>query len=160
MALKKAKLIILMADDDPEDRMLVREAFGGKPVEVLSVEDGVELLEYLYCRGKYKDAARHPRPDLILLDLNMPRMDGKEALAQIKADTSLRSIPAIILTTSQQECDVRKCYEMGANTYIVKPLSYDKLVESMDSVHLYWTNVAKLPAQEARSNCKNGAGIA
>ena len=110
MALKKAKLVILMADDDPEDRMLVREAFGGKPVKVLSVEDGVELLEYL--------------------------------------------------TTSQQECDVRKCYEMGANTYIVKPLSYDKLVESMDSVHLYWTNVAKLPAQEARSNCKNGAGIA
>lgn len=112
------KLIILMGDDDADDRMFVREAFAGKPVEVWSVEDGLELLDYLLCRGKYNGGGdRYLRPALILLDLNMPSMGDKEALVAIQADSSLRSIQAIILTTSHEECEVKKHHVVGANLY-------------------------------------------
>jgi len=155
MHMPKEKLLILMADDDcDEDRMFVREAFKGKPVNVKCVVDGMELLDYLLCRGKYKhDGNRHPRPDLILLDLNMPKMGGKAALAEIQSDSCLRSIPVIILTTSQEECEVHRCYELGAKTYIVKPLSFDKLVEIMHSLHLYWSDVARLPIHAIPPSC-------
>jgi len=148
------RFTILMADDDADDRMFVREAFAGKPVEVKFVGDGLELLDYLRCQGKYKENRNgHPRPDLILLDLNMPRMGGKEALAAIQADPRLRSIPVIILTTSREECDVHQCYALGANTYIVKPLSFDNLVETMNSLHIYWTDVARLPVHAIPPDC-------
>jgi len=154
MPIRKEKIVILMADDDDEDRMFVREAFAGKPVEVQSVVNGLELLDYLLCRGKYKNGgSRYPRPDLIILDLNMPKMGGKAALAEIQSDSCLRSIPVIILTTSEEECEVQKCYELGANTYIVKPLSFDKLVEIMHSLHLYWRDVARLPMHAIPPSC-------
>ena len=154
MPIGKKKIVILIADDDDEDRMFVREAFAGKPVEVKSVVDGMELLDYLLCRGKYKhDGDRHPRPDLILLDLNMPKMGGKEALAEIQSDSCLRTVPVIILTTSQEECEVHRCYELGAKTYIVKPLSFDRLVEIMESLHLYWSDVARLPIHAIPTSC-------
>jgi two-component system response regulator len=119
----------------------------------MSVEDGLELLDYLLCQGKYNDGSRFPRPDLILLDLNMPRMSGKEALAAIQADSCLRSIPVIILTTSREECEVQRCYELGANTYIVKPLSLEKLAEMMQALHLYWSDVARLPVHAMPPSC-------
>jgi CheY-like chemotaxis protein len=154
MPIGKEKIVILMADDDDEDRMFVREAFAGKPVEVKSVVNGLELLDYLLCRGKYKnEGSRYPRPDLILLDLNMPKMGGKEALAEIQSDSCLRSIPVIIITTSREECEVHRCYELGANTYIVKPLSFAKLVEIMHSLHLYWSDVARLPMHPIPPSC-------
>jgi len=153
MAIQKEKLVILLADDDEDDRMFVREAFEGKAVELRSVENGRELLDYLLCRGKYNNGALFPRPDLIILDLNMPTMGGKETLAQIQADSCLRSIPVIILTTSQEACEVQKCYELGANTYIVKPMSFDKLTEIMQSLHLYWANTAQLPAHPIPPSC-------
>ncbi|MFZ0928910.1 MAG: response regulator [Syntrophobacteraceae bacterium] len=150
----KEKLLILMADDDYEDRMFVQEALKGKPVKVKSVVDGMELLDYLLCRGKYKhDGKRRPRPDLILLDLNMPKMGGKEALAEIRSDSFLRSIPVVILTTSREECEVQRCYDLGANTYIVKPLSFQKLVEIMHSLHLYWADLAQLPVHVIPPTC-------
>ena len=147
------RLTVLMADDDEDDRMFVREAFASMPVNVKAVENGLELLDYLLCRGKYRSAHLFPRPDLIILDLNMPKMGGKEALAAIQADSCLRSIRVIVLTTSHEECDIRKCYELGANTYIVKPLSFDKLAEIMRSVHLYWGDVARLPVHEIPASC-------
>ena len=146
-------LTILMADDDPDDQLFIREAFHALPVDIRSVEDGRELLDYLLCKGKYKSVNAFPRPDLILLDLNMPKMSGKEALAEIQADSCLKSIPVIILTTSQQECDVHKCYELGANTYIVKPVSFNKLSEIMQSIHLYWSDVAQLPEHAVPPSC-------
>jgi CheY-like chemotaxis protein len=156
----KRKLTILMADDDEEDRIFVREAFAGKPVDVRFVVNGTELLDYLLCREQYGDVTRHPRPDLILLDLNMPVMGGKEALAEIRAESCLKSIPIVILTTSQEECECHKCYELGANTYIVKPLSFDELVEIMHSLHLYWGDVAKLPIQPIPPSCEENSNRA
>ena len=133
--------------------MLVREAFEGKPVEVKSVVDGQELLDYLLCKGEYRNTALFPRPDLIILDLNMPKMGGKEVLAEIQADSRLRSIPVIILTTSRETCEVQKCCELGANTFIVKPLSFERLVEIMHTLHLYWTDLARLPVHKIPPSC-------
>lgn len=154
MAGTKAKIVILMADDDDEDRMFVRDALEDRPVEVRFVGDGLELLDYLLSRGQYKrDESPYPRPDLILLDLNMPRMGGEEALIQIKSDSRLRAIPIIILTTSQEQCEVRRCYELGANTYLVKPLTFEKLVEMMHTLHLYWSDTAHLPTRLTPECC-------
>ncbi len=153
MARQQRVLTILMADDDADDRLLVEEAFKEMPVEMQFVEDGVELMDYLYCRGKYK-GIQYPRPDLLLLDLNMPRKDGRQALAEIHADSSLRSLPVVILTTSIEECEVNKCYQLGANTYVVKPLSYDRLVEILRSLHLYWTELASRPTCPLPPSCE------
>ena len=153
MGRQKEKIVILMADDDEDDRMFVREAFDGKPVEVKCVVNGAELMDYLLCRGKYRNTDLFPRPDLIILDLNMPKMGGKEALAEIQSDSCLRSIPVIILTTSAEECEVQKCYELGANAYIVKPLSFDNLVEIMHSLHVFWTDIARLPVNGIPPSC-------
>jgi two-component system response regulator len=148
------ELVILMADDDSDDCMFVRDALRGKPVNLQFVENGLELLDYLLCRGSYKGG--YPRPDLILLDLNMPKMGGKEALAIIKADPHLRSVPVVILTTSHEECEVHRCYELGANTYIVKPLTFQRLVETLHQVHLYWTGIAERPAHPIPPSCVEG----
>lgn len=155
----KRKLTILMADDDADDQMMVREAFHGRPVEVETVENGIELLDCLLCRGKFRSVGLFPRPDLILLDLNMPQMNGREAIAAIQADSCLRSIPVVILTTSREECEVQRCYELGANTCIVKPLSFEKLVEAMHSLHLYWAHVARLPAHALPPSCVEAAQV-
>lgn len=140
-----------MADDDEDDRLLTQDALKESRVlnELYCVEDGVELLQYLRREGKFIDKTRHPRPGLILLDLNMPRMDGREALQQIKADPLLRGIPVVILTTSQQEEDMVKGYGLGAASYITKPVNFEGLVGLMKAIGSYWVEFVELPNQES-----------
>ena len=137
-------VVILMAEDDSDDRLLTREAWAESRLinDLYFVEDGVELLDYLHRRGKYADA---PRPDLILLDLNMPRMDGREALAEIKTDPDLRCIPVVVLTTSAAEEDIVRSYDLGVSGFITKPVTFDELVEAMRIVGEYWFAIVKLP---------------
>ncbi len=138
---------ILMADDDEDDRLLARDALNESKVlnEFHSVEDGIELMKYLRKEAQYSDGARYPSPSLILLDLNMPRMDGREALALIKGDPALRGIPVIILTTSKAEEDMLRGYELGAASYITKPVTFEKLVDLMKSLGRYWIEFVELP---------------
>ena len=138
---------ILMADDDEDDRLLAREALAESRVlnEFFCVEDGIELMRYLRKEAHYSDGKLYPLPSLILLDLNMPRMDGREALALIKADPALRSIPVIILTTSKAEEDMLRGYELGAASYITKPVTFEKLVELMKSLGRCWIEFVELP---------------
>lgn len=140
-------ITILMADDDEDDRLLALDAL--KEGRVLNnlhfVEDGVELLEYLRHEGKYNDPTTSPRPSLILLDLNMPRMDGREALQHIKSDPKLRSIPVVILTTSKEEEDMLRGYDLGAASYITKPVNFEGLVELMKAIGRYWIEFVDLP---------------
>lgn len=142
----KYSITILIADDDPEDRLLAGEALQESRLanDVRFVEDGEELLDYLHRRGKYRDPDDSPRPGLILLDLNMPRKDGREALAEIKADNDLRRIPIVILTTSQAETDIYRSYDLGVNSFIVKPVSFDSLVDVMQVLGRYWFEIVEL----------------
>jgi|SRR5690606_15132137 len=144
---------ILMAEDDEDDRMLAREALRESRVlnNLLFVEDGVELMNYLHHKGKYSDEATYPTPSLILLDLNMPRMDGREALAQIKSDPALRGIPVVILTTSKAEEDMLKGYDLGAASYITKPVNFRSLVELMRALGHYWIEFVELPHRRSQS---------
>ena len=141
-----------MADDDPDDRMLAREALEEcRIANVLkTVEDGEELMDYLKRQGKYADHALSPRPGLILLDLNMPRKSGREALREIKTDSDLCSIPVVVLTTSQAEEDIVKSYEEGANSFISKPVTFDGLVEVMRGLKHYWFEIVAVPRSENR----------
>ena len=141
--------VILCADDDAHGRRLMREALtaSGLANELRFVKDGVELLEYLQHRGRYVVPADAPRPGVILMDLNMPRMDGREAARLIKSDPALRSIPIIILTTSKSELDVSQSYDVGANSYIAKPVTFDGLVEVMRTLVRYWFEIGELPSQ-------------
>lgn len=145
-------LLILVVDDDEEDVELAREAFDGTPgVRALaSVGDGEEMLDYLHRRGAWADPASSPRPDLILLDLNMPRMDGREALRRLKADPSLARIPVVVLTTSGAEFDIEQSYGDGALSFITKPGTFDGLVELARALGHYWTRVATLPPSGSR----------
>lgn len=142
----KHSITILIADDDPEDRMLAAEALEESRLanDVRFVEDGEELLEYLNHRGKYSDPDESPRPGLILLDLNMPRKDGREALAEIKSDNDLRRIPIVVLTTSQAETDIYRSYDLGVNSFIVKPVSFDSLVDVMQVLGRYWFEIVEI----------------
>lgn len=139
-------LTILLADDDPDDRLMAREALEEAKVSnpLCLVEDGEQLLDYLFGRGAY-EAEPPERPGLILLDLNMPKVDGREALAVIKADESLRRIPIIVLTTSQAEEDIFRTYDLGVNSFITKPVSFDRLVDVMASLGHYWLQIVQLP---------------
>ncbi|MDN3414257.1 response regulator [Pseudoalteromonas sp. APC 3250] len=141
-------ITILMADDDEDDRLLTQDALAESRVlnELHFVEDGVELLEYLERKGKFEDKTLSPRPGLILLDLNMPRMDGREALQAIKANPNLKGIPVVILTTSKQEEDMVKGYNLGAASYITKPVTFDGLVELMKTLGKYWVEFVELPS--------------
>lgn len=132
-------LTILLADDDEDDRMMAAEALDEAQVHnpLVCVEDGVELLDYLFGTGPHEDAPP-PLPGLILLDLNMPRVDGREALARIKADDDLRLIPIVILTTSQAEEDVFRTYDLGVNSFITKPIVFAELVSVMSLLGQYW----------------------
>ena len=148
----RSPFAILMADDDPDDRMLAREALEEcRIANVLkTVEDGEELMDYLKRQGKYADHALSPRPGLILLDLNMPRKSGREALREIKTDSDLCSIPVVVLTTSQAEEDIVKSYEEGANSFISKPVTFDGLVEVMRGLKHYWFEIVAVPRSENR----------
>lgn len=139
-------ITILMADDDADDRMLAEDAMKESRLgnTFRTVEDGQELMDYLTRRGRYahEDA---PRPGLILLDLNMPRKDGRQALQEIKSDPALRQIPVVILTTSKTEEDVLRSYDLGANSFISKPVTFDRLVDIVRTLGNYWFRIVELP---------------
>lgn len=144
---RSAGVTILMADDDVDDRDLTRDAMQKNRLEgeLKWVEDGEELLDYLNQRGRFSDPRAAPRPGIILLDLNMPRMDGREALKEIKAHPELRRIPIIVLSTSSTEEDVQHSYELGANCFITKPGTFDRLVEVIRVLGEHWLQTATLP---------------
>ena len=138
---------ILMADDDPDDILLVNDAFreNGHRGTLSSVVDGEDLLNYLHRHVKYQDAATKQRPDLILLDLNMPRKNGFEALKEIKANLLFKVIPVVVLTTSKGKADISASYELGASSFINKPSSFASLREVVKSIVNYWFNTVNLP---------------
>lgn len=143
----KKLVTILIADDDPDDRLMVKEALEEARLlnKVDFVKDGEELLDYLKRVNKYEHLADNPLPGLILLDLNMPRKDGREALKEIKSDPVLHCIPIVILTTSKTEEDIFRSYNLGVNSYITKPVTFKDLVEIMRIVTKYWFEVVELP---------------
>lgn len=140
-------LTILMADDDEDDRLLTREALEESRLvnQIHFVEDGEQLMDYLYRRGSYQEMSQEPLPALILLDLNMPRKDGREALQEIKANDKLRPIPIVILTTSKGEEDIYRSYDLGASSYIVKPVTFSALVDVVRALGRYWFELVELP---------------
>jgi CheY-like chemotaxis protein len=142
-------VIILIADDDEEDRMLARDALSESHLlnEIHFAEDGEELLDYLNCRGKFTPPAIAPRPGLILLDLNMPKKDGREALREIKADPKLRQIPVVVMTTSKANEDVFASYDAGANSFIAKTVTFEGLIDVMKSLGRYWFQIVELPGE-------------
>lgn len=144
---KKQSITILMADDDEDDRIMTKEALEESRLtnEMRFVVDGEELIDYLYRRGKFEDPADSPRPGLILLDLNMPRKDGREALREIKADPDLRQIPIVVLTTSKAEEDIYRTYDLGVNSFITKPVSFQGLVFVISNLAQYWFQIVQLP---------------
>jgi CheY-like chemotaxis protein len=145
----KRTVVILVADDDPEDCLLIKDAFNeGLLVNGLRfVEDGEELMDYLRHGGKFKDPSSSPRPGIILLDLNMPRKGGREALQEIKSDPELRSIPVVVLTTSKAEEDILQSYKLGANSYITKPVTFTGLVNAIKGLGKYWLEIVELPPE-------------
>jgi two-component system, response regulator len=141
-------ITILMADDDEEDRDLTRDALEAAHLAnpIRFVGDGQELMDYLRVEGAYVGHSEDaPRPGIILLDLNMPKKDGREALAEIKADSELRRIPVVVLTTSRDEADVLRSYNLGVNSFITKPVTFGSLVEVMGAWTRYWFEIVELP---------------
>jgi CheY-like chemotaxis protein len=147
MSTRSKPITILIADDDPDDRRLTQEAFEENHLanDLRFVEDGEELLDYLHQRGKYAADGAAPTPGLILLDLNMPRKDGREALQEIKADVRLRNIRVVVMTTSKAEEDVLRSYNLSAASYITKPVTFDRLVEVIRTLGKYWLEIVELP---------------
>jgi two-component system, response regulator len=142
-------IVILMADDDEDDILLTQKALEkGKLLNTLySVRDGEELLDFLMHRGAYADGAQAPRPGIILLDLNMPRKDGREALKEIKAHADLQDIPVVVFTTSKAEEDIYRSYKLGVNSFITKPVTFDNLIEVMQALGKYWFEIVTLPIE-------------
>lgn len=145
--LKTRPAVILLAEDDPHDRRLTERALTGSKVrnKLAMVKDGEEALDYLYNRGAYADALAYPKPDLILLDLNMPKVDGREVLKIIKNDDLLKLIPVVVLTTSAQEEDVLRSYHLGVNSYITKPVDLDQFVQAIRDLEHYWLELVVFP---------------
>jgi CheY-like chemotaxis protein len=142
-------ITILIADDDPDDRELTRDALQECRLanDVHFVEDGEELLDYLHRRGKHEGRVGEPLPGLILLDLNMPRKDGREALKDIKAQPELRRIPIVVLTTSKADEDILRTYDLGVNSYVTKPVTFDSLVDTIKVIGRYWFEIVELPVE-------------
>lgn len=149
MTVYKRSITILYADDDLDDQLLVRDAMREAHLanEIRFANDGEELIDYLLNKGKFKDKIKYPRPGLILLDLNMPKKDGREALKEIKANPDLRMIPIVILTTSKVDEDILRSYDLGVNSFIVKPVSFNSLVEIVKSLADYWFDIVQLPVE-------------
>ncbi len=139
-------IIILMADDDDDDYLLTKKALGESKLlnTLIRVRDGEELLDYLHRKGQFNEL-NAPRPGVILLDLNMPRKDGREALKEIKSDDTLRNIPIVVFTTSKAEEDIYKTYQLGVNSFITKPVTFDNLTEVMRTLGNYWFEIVELP---------------
>ena len=142
-------ITILMADDDADDRMFAKDALKEARLanDIHFVEDGEELMDYLRHRGKYAELNGSPKPGLILLDLNMPRKDGREALKEIKEDEELKRIPVVVLTTSKAQEDIYRTYDLGVSSYITKPVSFDGLVDIMKTLGKYWFEIVSLPSE-------------
>ncbi len=142
-------IVILMADDDPDDRLLTKEALEKNKLSnpLYFVEDGEQLMDFLLHRNGYSPE-NAPKPGIILLDLNMPKKDGRETLAEIKASNELKSIPVIILTTSKADEDIVKSYNLGVNSFITKPVSFNELVQVIAKVGQYWFQIVQLPKSE------------
>jgi CheY-like chemotaxis protein len=141
-------ITILICDDDEDDRLLTRQAL--EQARILNplrfVEDGEQLLDYVYQRGAFSgETGEAPRPGLILLDLNMPKMGGHEALAIIKGDEALRDIPVVVLSTSRLDEDIVRSYQLGVNSFIAKPVTFSGLVEAMKALGRYWFEIVELP---------------
>ena len=147
--LKLKPITILMADDDPDDQLMAKEAFEeNRMANVLKfVNDGQELLDYLHLQGKY-NSENAPKPGLILLDLNMPKKDGRTALQEIKSDSKLKRIPVIVLTTSKSDEDVLKSYDLGVSSFITKPVTFEDLVKVTKEIGSYWFGIVVLPKEE------------
>lgn len=145
------RIVILMADDDPDDRELAAHALEESRLanRLLFVEDGEQLIDYLHHRGAFMDRDAYPRPGLILLDLNMPKKDGREALREIKSEPGLRSIPVVVLTTSKAEEDIYRSYDLGVNSFITKPVTFEGLVQVMRVLGRYWFEIVELPGTRA-----------
>ncbi len=143
---------ILIADDDEDDREMIQDAIKESRLinSIHCVKDGEEMMDYLQNLGKYKDQIKNPFPGLILLDLNMPRMDGREALREIKTNLQLRQIPVVVLTTSQAEVDILRTYELGANSFITKPVLFGELVKVIKIIGHYWFEIVELPDSECK----------
>jgi CheY-like chemotaxis protein len=150
----KKPITILMADDDPDDRQLTLEAFEENHLanDLRFVEDGEELLDYLNHRGKYVDPESAPWPGIILLDLNMPRKDGREALQELKKDPRFRGIRVVIMTTSKAEEDVVRSYDLSAASYIAKPVTFERLVDVIRTLGKYWLEIVELPPNGTNGN--------
>ena len=147
MEKERMSLTILMADDDEDDRLMAKEALEEAKLAnaIRFVEDGEELMEYLKRQGKYSDPESSPRPGLLLLDLNMPKKSGREALEEIKQDPELRSIPIVVMTTSRAEEDVIRSYDLGVNSFVTKPVSFVGLVDVMKTLTKFWFEIVTLP---------------
>ena len=144
----KIPITILICDDDEDDRALTRQALEDAHIsnDLRFVDDGEQLLDYLYQRGEYSgETGAAPRPGLILLDLNMPKMDGREALQRIKGDPTLVDIPIVVLTTSGLDADVIRSYRLGVNSFITKPVTFSGLVDAMNVLGRYWLEIVELP---------------
>jgi CheY-like chemotaxis protein len=143
---RKEALTVLVADDDEDDRIFIKKAWlkSRAANDLRFVEDGEELIEYLNHTGRYSSPASAPRPGVILLDLNMPKKDGREVLREIKASPILRQIPIIVLTTSQAEEDICRSYDLGASSYITKPATFGALVEALQVLGKYWIEIVDL----------------
>ncbi len=140
------RTIIVMAEDDEDDRLLAKAAFeeGDLNYDLRFVEDGAALIDFLKRRGAYA-SIDEPLPGLVLLDLNMPRMDGREALRKIREDAALRRLPVVVLTTSSEDEDITSSYDLGANSYITKPVTFEALVETVTMLEKYWFHTVQLP---------------
>lgn len=149
MTASKSGIVILMADDDDDDFLLTQKALKQSKLlnRLCRVKDGEELLDYLYARGDYANNTAQDRPGVILLDLNMPRKDGREALREIKSDPSLRDIPVVVFTTSKAEEDIYKSYSLGVNSFITKPVTFEALIQVMQTLGKYWFEIVELPVK-------------
>ncbi len=149
MSVAGTPIQIVIAEDDPDDRLRIEEALAEARLAngIKFVADGVELLEYLRGTGRYCDLSRGFLPGLVLLDLNMPRMDGREVLKEIKEDPILRRVPVAVLTTSSAQEDIRRTYDLGVNSFITKPVTFERLVAVMQSITNYWFQIVHLPSE-------------
>ena len=147
VSLDHKTMVVLVADDDEDDRLMLEEAWTENRManDLRFVEDGEELMDYLHKRGAYAAKGAAPRPGLILLDLNMPRKDGREALQEIKEDPKLSSIPIVILTTSRTEEDILRTYALGVNSFISKPVTFESMVTTVRTLGTYWFEIVRLP---------------
>jgi len=144
-------ILILLAEDDPDDRLMTKEALEESRLvnDLFMVEDGELMMDYLYHRGKYATMSDWSLPGLILLDLNMPKKDGREVLKELREDPHLRRIPVVVLTTSKAEEDIYRTYDLGVNSFITKPVSFESLVSIMNTLKIYWLEIVELPLEQS-----------